>query len=395
MWTERYRPRRLEEMVGNERARVLLFDWLLNWKRGMKPILLVGPPGVGKTTMAYAAAMQLGYEVIELNASDFRTEKQLSKVINASYSSSLTEEKRILFLDEVDGLYGKADYGGAEYLTETIEQIPLPVIMAANDPDAEQVKKLSKHAKLVRMQRVPSRLIEMLIKDLLAREGFSMEGDKLQSLVKAADGDIRAAVNNAQLAAAGEDQFQVLRKTLSLKDAISAASSAEELQKAVEYLRQVDADPDQKLMACYSSLVNSSLDRPSLRDSLKLLAEASLLLKRIRSTQQWRQLRYFDRMLATSLYMKRIAYAEEPLPWSVRQRVWNDSRFLKRFCSIVASELRTSASEFALNNLSATLLIISKSGNGIESWCAARNMLGAAFNALDREVKMVIPRIER
>ncbi|MEM3684937.1 MAG: AAA family ATPase [Conexivisphaerales archaeon] len=395
MWTERYRPKRLEEMVGNERARVLLFDWLLNWKRGMKPILLVGPPGVGKTTMAYAAAMQLGYEVIELNASDFRTEKQLSKVINASYSSSLTEEKRILFLDEVDGLYGKADYGGAEYLTETIEQIPLPVIMAANDPDAEQVKKLSKHAKLVRMQRVPSRLIEMLIKDLLAREGFSMEGDKLQSLVKAADGDIRAAVNNAQLAAAGEDQFQVLRKTLSLKDAISAASSAEELQKAVEYLRQVDADPDQKLMACYSSLVNSSLDRPSLRDSLKLLAEASLLLKRIRSTQQWRQLRYFDRMLATSLYMKRIAYAEEPLPWSVRQRVWNDSRFLKRFCSIVASELRTSASEFALNNLSAALLIISKSGNGIESWCAARNMLGAAFNALDREVKMVIPRIER
>ncbi|MEM3185892.1 MAG: AAA family ATPase [Conexivisphaerales archaeon] len=395
MWTERYRPKRLEEMVGNERARVLLFDWLLNWKRGMKPILLVGPPGVGKTTMAYAAAMQLGYEVIELNASDFRTEKQLSKVINASYSSSLTEEKRILFLDEVDGLYGKADYGGAEYLTETIEQIPLPVIMAANDPDAEQVKKLSKHAKLVRMQRVPSRLIEMLIKNLLAREGFSMEGDKLQSLVKAADGDIRAAINNAQLAAAGEDQFQVLRKTLSLKDAISAASSAEELQKAVEYLRQVDADPDQKLMACYSSLVNSSLDRPSLRDSLKLLAEASLLLKRIRSTQQWRQLRYFDRMLATSLYMKRIAYAEEPLPWSVRQRVWNDSRFLKRFCSIVASELRTSASEFALNNLSATLLIISKSGNGIESWCAARNMLGAAFNALDREVKMVIPRIER
>ncbi|MEM0287213.1 MAG: AAA family ATPase [Nitrososphaerota archaeon] len=395
MWTERYRPRRLEEMVGNERARVLLFDWLLNWKRGMKPILLVGPPGVGKTTMAYAAAMQLGYEVIELNASDFRTEKQLSKVINASYSSSLTEEKRILFLDEVDGLYGKADYGGAEYLTETIEQIPLPVIMAANDPDAEQVKKLSKHAKLVRMQRVPSRLIEMLIKNLLAREGFSMEGDKLQSLVKAADGDIRAAINNAQLAAAGEDQFQVLRKTLSLKDAISAASSAEELQKAAEYLRQVDADPDQKLMACYSSLVNSSLDRPSLRDSLKLLAEASLLLKRIRSTQQWRQLRYFDRMLATSLYMKRIAYAEEPLPWSVRQRVWNDSRFLKRFCSIVASELRTSASEFALNNLSAALLIISKSGNGIESWCAARNMLGAAFNALDREVKMVIPRIER
>ncbi len=382
-------------MVGNERARVLLFDWLLNWKRGMKPILLVGPPGVGKTTMAYAAAMQLGYEVIELNASDFRTEKQLSKVINASYSSSLTEEKRILFLDEVDGLYGKADYGGAEYLTETIEQIPLPVIMAANDPDAEQVKKLSKHAKLVRMQRVPSRLIEMLIKNLLAREGFSMEGDKLQSLVKAADGDIRAAINNAQLAAAGEDQFQVLRKTLSLKDAISAASSAEELQKAAEYLRQVDADPDQKLMACYSSLVNSSLDRPSLRDSLKLLAEASLLLKRIRSTQQWRQLRYFDRMLATSLYMKRIAYAEEPLPWSVRQRVWNDSRFLKRFCSIVASELRTSASEFALNNLSAALLIISKSGNGIESWCAARNMLGAAFNALDREVKMVIPRIER
>ena len=44
-----------------------------------KAVLLSGPPGIGKTTMATLVARSLGYEVLELNASDTRGKKAIQE----------------------------------------------------------------------------------------------------------------------------------------------------------------------------------------------------------------------------------------------------------------------------------------------------------------------------
>ncbi|MGH9876558.1 MAG: AAA family ATPase, partial [Nitrososphaerales archaeon] len=77
IWTEKYRPQTVKEMVGNEDARITFLEWLVNWKNGSKPVLLVGPPGVGKTTLVKAIVKELGYDMVELNASDVRTKENL------------------------------------------------------------------------------------------------------------------------------------------------------------------------------------------------------------------------------------------------------------------------------------------------------------------------------
>ena len=79
MWSEKYRPKNLEEMVGNEEARSKLLVWLKRWKPGSKAAMLVGPPGTGKTTTVHLAAEELGLQLVELNASDTRTRDKLSR----------------------------------------------------------------------------------------------------------------------------------------------------------------------------------------------------------------------------------------------------------------------------------------------------------------------------
>ena len=77
MWVEKYRPKKIAGIVGNEEAKLAFVDWLKgkHWKK--KATLLYGPPGVGKSALVYAAANELNLKIIEMNASDIRTEKAI------------------------------------------------------------------------------------------------------------------------------------------------------------------------------------------------------------------------------------------------------------------------------------------------------------------------------
>ena len=96
MWTDLYAPKSVRDLVGNEGIVDQLVEWLKDWdsvnirgdkkevklRRGMtwqdvpkvnaKACLLSGPPGIGKTSAARIVCSQLGYEVLETNASDTR-----------------------------------------------------------------------------------------------------------------------------------------------------------------------------------------------------------------------------------------------------------------------------------------------------------------------------------
>ena len=209
-WTEKYRPITTDRILGNEEAVTAFKAWMKQWtlrKKPTKACLLVGPPGVGKTTLARAAAKDYGFRVVEMNASDVRTEKAIKSVLEPVTNStsldafSAESQGNMVLLDEVDGIFGREDRGGLGAILDAIKQAPLPVVLTANDVDDERFDELRKTCTVLRMYEVRPRLLVALINGILTAEGKTVDLNVVKRLVVDSRGDIRSAVNDAQAVA--------------------------------------------------------------------------------------------------------------------------------------------------------------------------------------------------
>ena len=134
MWTQKYNPKNLNEFIGQKEAVKIFTDWIKKRPKG-KALLFHGPPGIGKSVLLEAYAAESDSELIQMNASDHRNAKQIREVIGKSVAQqTLFKKGKIFFIDEVDGLFGREDYGGAGELINMIKLSHYPIILAANNP---------------------------------------------------------------------------------------------------------------------------------------------------------------------------------------------------------------------------------------------------------------------
>src|SRR5919112_6231750 len=147
-WTDLYRPKNFGHIIGNEEVRLNVLKWLVKWLPGTKPLFLIGPPGIGKTTIVKILSSILNYDLIELNASNTRSGPQLEKLVNPLLNNtSLYGKKILLFFDEVDGIYGREDSGGIEVILNIVKSSNFPIIFAANSNNIK-LKNLTKLCKI-------------------------------------------------------------------------------------------------------------------------------------------------------------------------------------------------------------------------------------------------------
>jgi replication factor C large subunit len=196
--TETFKPKKTSDVQGQNFAIAKLKEFIINFKKQKKKAAIIyGPPGIGKTSTVYALASELNLELIELNASDCRNSDHIESIIKpALHQRSLFFSSKLIFIDELDGIMGTQDRGGAQSLAALIDGSNYPIIMAANDPWDSKLSTIRKKSNLIEF----SNLNYLTITNHLMKLCKDLDIDCSESILKQisvrASGDLRAAIND-------------------------------------------------------------------------------------------------------------------------------------------------------------------------------------------------------
>ena len=104
IWVEKYRPKTIEECILPDSAKQMFQEFL---NKGEIPnMLLAGPPGIGKTTVAKALCNELGADVYVINGSDegrfLDTVRNNAKNFASTVSLTSDSKHKVIIIDEAD-----------------------------------------------------------------------------------------------------------------------------------------------------------------------------------------------------------------------------------------------------------------------------------------------------
>ena len=322
-WTEKYRPKTLDEIVGNERAILDLKRWANSWKKNIpkkRAVILSGKAGTGKTSSALALANDFGWTPIELNTSDARNATKIKNVATSgalhetfsddgNFISSKEGGRKLIILDEADNLYERvqcpqsnendfSDKGGKRAIIETIKLTNQPIILIVNDyyslikGSGEILKTI---CQLIRFYDPYSSNIVTLLKRICLSEGISVDRNVLQNIADRCKGDVRSAVNDLQSIAL--DKKQIDASSLSVigyrdreKDIFTVLREifkTRNIQAIRESAMHLDIDPKLLLYWITENLPKEYLDLEDLARGYDSISRADVFLGRTFKSQHF------------------------------------------------------------------------------------------------------------
>jgi replication factor C large subunit len=310
-WTEKYRPKSLSQIIGNESAANAMKRWGESWKSGVprtKALTLQGEPGTGKTSAALALASDMGWDAIEMNASDHRNAASIKKVAGlgsagqtfsptGEFLSSNQGHRKLVILDEADNLFGREDYGGAKAIVETIRESGQPIILIVNDyyeltRRSSAIKSLSEK---ITFRSLDQRSVVKALAAIAHREQVTISEAILDLIAKNSGGDLRAAVNDLQMMVEGkkvieaEDALAMGKRNQKkeLNESLRAMFGALSLREARDATLDLDETPDD-LEKWIEEAIPPEMPHPDdLAEAFDALSRSDIYLGRTRKHQYY------------------------------------------------------------------------------------------------------------
>lgn len=219
-WTCKYKPMSAQEVVGNEEAAAKLKDWLSGWRVSLtkddyssgdefyssdscsnpynnennQTAVLLGPHGSGKSASVYAIAEELGYSVLEVNASSRRTGKRILKELEEATKSHRIKKNKckspfeqvakeddapkisqnsLILLEDIDLIF-EEDEGFVSAAYQLASNTKRPIVMTCRDM-CPHLSKMAPQQKKIYFQQVNGNRVSALLELIsLAETGYRL-----------------------------------------------------------------------------------------------------------------------------------------------------------------------------------------------------------------------------
>ncbi|MEM3154057.1 MAG: replication factor C large subunit [Candidatus Woesearchaeota archaeon] len=306
LWVQKHKPE-LEHIPHDTKP---LYEFASNYpKQKKKALLLWGPTGTGKTAAAYALAKRLGFELIEVNASDYRNADEInSKIGNALKQQSLFSHGKIILVDEIDGIAGNEDRGGISALADLISESKFPIILTANDPWDSKFNTLRTKSTMIEFPAVNMAKMVPALQRILDKEKIISEDIILKTLARRSGGDLRGAITDMQMLAQsgalttrGLETLHDREHSESIMQALVKILKSTDPQVAVTALDLVDEDIDEAFLWIDENLPKEYTNKQDLARAYEALSKADIYRGRIRRWQYWRYLAYVDVLITAGV----------------------------------------------------------------------------------------------
>lgn len=300
-WPDKYAPKSLKEIVGQEKTVNAFVSWYNSWKPGSPAALLHGGPGTGKTALVHALAKEKNLDIIEINASDTRNAETIHELLGgASKQQSLFRRGKIILVDEIDGLAGREDRGGVGAVSAILKESKFPVVLTANDAYDQKLRTLRAQTVLIPFGK--AHLLRMVgrLKKICESERIECSDDVLKHIARTSGGDMRAALNDLETLAHGRKKIEkehtgVLgyrEQEQDVFEALRIIFKTQTLATAVGALERIDKEPDEIFWWLEQNVPSEYEDSHEIASALDALSRADLFRARIRKYQNWRFMRY-------------------------------------------------------------------------------------------------------
>ena len=301
---EKYRARKFEDIKGQDPAIQDIKNFFNSFPL-KKALILNGPVGTGKTSLAIALANENNLELFELNASDLRNRISLEEVLApATLQQSLFKKSKLILMDEADGITAN-DRGGLQELIAIIAKTNFPIVITSNDIWQKKFNPLRQKCRVINLKELNEQVIKKILINILYKENKRINLKTLNLISKQARGDVRSALNDLQsIIDFGEKEFLIdiseREKQESIFNTLKNLFQNSNYESITRIFESADLELDEILLWIEENIPEEYNGR-SLVKAYNALSKADIFRGRIYRQQYWRFLVYQNFFLSAGI----------------------------------------------------------------------------------------------
>lgn len=251
---------------------------------------------------------------MEINASDARNKKNIEDVVgSASQQQSLFGKKKVILVDEVDGLSGRKDRGGVGALNKLIKKSKFPIVLTANDPYDSKLRSLRRYVEMVDYGKVHLSSMTAFLAKICEKENIEAERSLLKQVARQAGGDLRSAINDLETIARGKDKIEkdnleVLGNRHSeqgIFEVLKVIFKTRTAKTAKDMVSKGEKDPDELFWWIEQNIPKEYKKDEEMAQAMDVLSRASVFKARIHRRQNWSLMKYYIGLMSAGVALSK------------------------------------------------------------------------------------------